>query len=55
MPVNQLGFNLNVMGLCAYNVYTSALVMLLSDMCDQFNYADDNTACCHCACAAKLI
>ena len=37
----------SVMGPFAYNVYTNDLVMLLSAMCDIFNYADDNTVCCY--------
>ncbi len=43
------------MGPFAYNVYTNDLIMLLSAMCDIFNYADDNTALCYGDCTAEII
>ncbi len=35
------------MGPFAYNAHTNDLILVLADMCDGFNYADDNTACCY--------
>ncbi len=35
----------SVMGPFAYNAHTNDLILGLADMCDTFNYADDNTAC----------
>ncbi len=33
------------MGSVAYNAHMSDLVLVLADICDAFNYTDDNTAC----------
>ncbi len=43
------------MGPFAYNVHTNDLIMLLSAMCDIFNYVDDKTACCYGYCTAEVI
>ncbi len=37
----------SVMGPFAYNAHTNDLILVLADMCEIVNYADDNTACCY--------
>lgn len=36
-----------LLGPLSYNIHTNDLIVCLSDSCDIFNYADDNTICCH--------
>ncbi len=45
----------SVMEPFAFSVYTNDLIVLLSAMCDIFNYADDNTACCYGDCTDEVI